>query len=313
MRVVFAGTPGIAAACLQALMDTPDIALVGVVTQPDRRAGRGMKFTPSPVRQLADAHGIDCITPEDLRNPADLQWLRQKQADFLVVVAFGMILPSSWLKAANIAPINVHASLLPRWRGAAPIERALLNGDQETGVCIMRMEEGLDTGPVYCRTKLAIEANMTGNMLWQAIQQAACQLLPVALNEIMHGNLCAIPQSRKGISYAEKIKAEDRLINWSSAILADRQVRCFTPRPGARCHYRGRWLKIIEGDPLPVSDTPSNAGHILHIGQHGVDVACADGSAYRLLTVQPEGKKAMSAADFARGQRLQAGDSLVAD
>lgn len=163
MRVVFAGTPAFSVPCLEALLNAADVEVVGVVSQPDRPAGRGMRLTPSPVKQAALDAGFDVITPERLRgDAAALNWLKERQPDVLVVVAFGMILPVEWLETPRIAPLNVHASLLPRWRGAAPIERALLAGDAETGVCIMHMEQGLDTGGVYAVRHLPITFSTTG-------------------------------------------------------------------------------------------------------------------------------------------------------
>jgi|UPI00036A0BC7 methionyl-tRNA formyltransferase len=311
MRVVFAGTPAFAAQCLQSLCDTPNIEVVGVITQPDRKAGRGMKLTPSPVKRLALAQELDCITPAGLKdNNEDLAWLTQKEADFLVVVAYGMIIPPLWLQAVNIAPINVHASLLPRWRGAAPIERALLAGDHQTGVAIMRMEKGLDTGPVYATTTLAITDTTTGAELWQELANMGATLLPVALKDIADGVLRAVPQDLSGVNYANKLTADDRLIQWQqAATVIDRQVRCFTAKPGARLLWRQRWLKIISGSVLPTSSATATTGSIIAM-KNGLDIRCGDGSCYRIMQLQPEGKAVMNALDFARGQRLQVGDLL---
>ncbi|MDQ6978839.1 MAG: methionyl-tRNA formyltransferase [Mariprofundaceae bacterium] len=310
MKVVFAGTPGFAAQCLQALCDDPHIEVVGVITQPDRKAGRGMKLTPSPVKRLALTQGFDCITPPSLKdNTEDLAWLQHKEAHFLVVVAYGMIIPPLWLQAVSIAPINIHASLLPRWRGAAPIERALLAGDTQTGVSIMRMEEGLDTGPVYATTILPISDTTTGQQLWAELAQMGVTMLPVVLKNIAESVLHAVPQDVLGANYAAKLTADDRLIQWQSpAEVIDRQVRCFTAKPGARLQWRQRWLKIISGSVQPCNQT-AEAGKIMAM-HDGLDVLCGDGYCYRILTLQPEGKAVMNALDFARGQRVQVGDSL---
>jgi len=311
MKVVFAGTPAFAAQCLQSLCDTPHVEIVGVITQPDRKAGRGMKLTPSPVKRLALAQNLDCITPSTLKdNPEDLAWLKQKEADFLVVVAYGMIIPPLWLQAVNIAPINIHASLLPRWRGAAPIERALLAGDTQTGVAIMRMEEGLDTGPVYATTTLPITSSTTGAELWEKLANMGASLLPVALKDIAEGVLRAVPQDVSGVNYAAKLTADDRLIQWQQpASVVDRQVRCFTAKPGARLLWRQRWLKIISGSIVQTGSTTAEAGTIIAM-RDGLDICCGDGACYRIEQLQPEGKGVMNALDFARGQRLQAGDYL---
>ncbi|ATX79002.1 methionyl-tRNA formyltransferase [Mariprofundus aestuarium] len=309
MRVVFAGTPGFSVPCLQALIEAEGIEVVGVVSQPDRKAGRGMKLTPSPVKQAALDAGIDVITPERLRNNDEvLLWLHDKAPDLLVVVAFGMILPKSWLDAASIAPINVHASLLPRWRGAAPIERSLLAGDSETGVCIMQMEEGLDTGGIYACKTLPITDNTTGSDLWFALSPLGAELLIDTLPKIAAG-LTPEPQPEAGITYAQKISNEERILDWSlTAASIDRLVRCFSPRPGVRTQVTGKWLKVIAGSVTAGS-------HKLEPGQivataGGLDVACGEGSIYRISELQPEGKKAMPAADFLRGAQLQTGDSL---
>jgi len=310
MRVVFAGTPGFSVPCLQALIDSDGIEVVGVVSQPDRKSGRGMKLTPSAVKQAALDAGIDVITPEKLRdNEEALAWLESKQCDVLVVVAFGMILPKAWLEAPAIAPVNVHASMLPRWRGAAPIERSLLAGDAETGVCIMQMEEGLDTGGIYASRTLPITAITTGSDLWFALAPLGAELLIEALPKITDG-LQPTPQSEAGITYAKKIINEERIIDWSqTAQEIDRLVRCFTPRPGVRTRLNGKWLKLIAGEVSIASHT-MHPGQIVATSAAGLDIACADASVYRIVELQPEGKKAMAASDFLRGAQLQAGEPL---
>ncbi len=309
MRVVFAGTPAFAAVSLRALLDAPDIELAGVMSQPDRPAGRGMRLSPSPVKRMALEHGLEVTTPARLRdNDEALEWLKARKPDVLVVVAFGMILPKAVLEAPRIAPVNVHASLLPRWRGAAPIERALLAGDAETGVCIMRMDEGLDTGPVYARRATPIAPDDTGASLRERLAEMGAALLIDTLPRIAAG-LAPEPQPEEGASYAAKLAPEERNLDWSQpACAVDRVVRCFAPKPGARCRLRGRWLKVLRGRPLDRRvDAP--AGTVVGVTD-GLDIACGDGRAYRALVVQPEGKKAMDAGDFLRGARLEAGMRL---
>lgn len=310
MRVVFAGTPGFSVPCLSALIEADGIDVVGVVSQPDRKAGRGMKLAPSAVKQAALDAGIDVITPETLRhNDQALAWLQAKQADFLVVVAFGMILPKSWLDAVNITPVNVHASLLPRWRGAAPIERSLLAGDTETGVCIMQMEEGLDTGGVYSNRRLPITETTTGSELWFALAPMGAELLLETLPQIQAG-MKPVAQPQDGVTYAQKISNEERIIDWSkTAAEIDRLVRCFSPKPGARSRISGKWLKIIEGE-LSEASHFAIAGQI--VSSDGMlEVACGEGSIYRITQLQPEGKKIMPAADFLRGTPMTVGDTLA--
>ena len=309
LRVVFAGTPAFSVACLDALLAAPNVEVVGVVSQPDRPAGRGMKLTPSPVKQAAIAAGIEVITPDKLRNnPEALAWLEAKKPDVLVVVAFGMILPKSWLDAAGIAPLNVHASLLPRWRGAAPIERSLLAGDRETGVDIMHMEEGLDTGGVYAEAKLPITVVTTGPELWEKLSTIGAKLLVESLPGIAAGELKPVPQDADKATYALKLSAADREIDWRApAAQVDRQVRCFSPKPGARTQLAGKWLKIVSGTPLSGAASKP-AGTVLAVND-GIDIACGDG-VYRITSVQPEGKQVMDAAAFLRGASLSIGDRL---
>lgn len=311
-RVVFAGTPFFSVGCLNALLQSSDVEVVGVVSQPDRPAGRGMKLTASPVKQAALDIGVDVITPETLKNNDEaLAWLESKDCDVLVVVAFGMILPKSWLDAPRVAPINVHASLLPRWRGAAPIERSLLAGDAETGVGIMQMEEGLDTGGVYAESRISITSETTGSELWFALADMGAKLLVETMPKIVSGELKPLPQDESKVTYAQKLSNEERVIDWSmDAATIDRVVRCFSPKPGARAMCNGKWLKIIRGEvvdgsiALPAGSVADN--------KH-LDIACSDGSIYRALEVQPEGKKAMDADAFLRGAQLKKGELLAGD
>jgi len=308
MRVVFAGTPAFSVPCLEALLNTPDVEVVGVVSQPDRPAGRGMRLSPGPVKQAAIDAGIDVMTPETLRdNPDALSWLQALQPDLLVVVAFGMILPLEWLTVPSVAPLNVHASLLPRWRGAAPIERALLDGDAQTGVCIMHMEQGLDTGGVYAVKSLPIGPSTTGPSLWSDLSQMGAALLVDSLPGIASGALQPAEQDEAQVTYAAKLTNKERIIDWSAdAAQVDRQVRCFSPRPGARSMLDGKWLKVIRGE-LVDGQTALEPGSV---DSNELSIACGHGTIYRLLEVQPEGKKAMAAADFLRGRPLARGEML---
>jgi len=312
MRIVFAGTPEFSVPCLQVLFNTDGMEVIGVVSQPDRRAGRGMRFTPSPIKQAALEAGIDVITPESLRDhPESLAWLESKQADVLVVVAFGMILPELWLAAPAVAPVNVHASLLPRWRGAAPIERALLAGDRETGVSIMRMEEGLDTGGVYATRCIPIEGTTTGAQLWVSLSNMGADLLVETLPDIASGVLQPVQQDDTQATYASKIENSERIIDWSRSVdLIDRQVRCFTPKPGARTRLDGKWIKVIRGMSLP-DRTTEPPGMLTDNGR--LDIACGDGSLYRVIELQPEGKKAMPAEAFLRGNPIRSGQTFEWD
>jgi len=309
MRIVFAGTPGFSVPCLKALMQHPDMDVVGVVSQPDRKSGRGMKLTPSSVKKAALAANIDVLTPETLRdNEGALAWLLSKKADFLVVEAFGMILPKPWLDAPKIAPINIHASLLPRWRGAAPIERALLAGDKQTGVCVMHMEEGLDTGGIYAVETMPITEKSTGSDLWFALASLGADLLVKTLPEIAAGLPCQA-QADEGMVYAKKLSNDERVIDWHmTALSVDCVVRCFAPKPGARTLYQGKWLKILRGDVLSVQTNKVVGSVVARL--EGLDISCGEGSVYRVHELQVEGKKAMQAQDFLRGATIQCGDML---
>jgi methionyl-tRNA formyltransferase len=292
------------------LLAAYDVDVVGVVSQPDRKSGRGMKLTSSPVKKAALAANIDVITPEKLRdNDEALAWLQSKDCDVLVVVAFGMILPVSWLNAPKVSPINVHASLLPRWRGAAPIERALLAGDSETGVCIMQMEEGLDTGGIYLEKRIPITPESTGYTLWSELEGLGAEVLLESLSQIVSGALQPVVQDEAGVTYAKKITNDERIVDWTlDADYIERLVRCFTPKPGVRTMFGGKMLKLIAGFVL-AEQAGQAAGTVIGVKQ-GLDVSCGDEKVYRISQIQPEGKKVMLAADFLRGANIKVGDKL---
>jgi methionyl-tRNA formyltransferase len=310
IKVVFAGTPAFSVGCLNALLAADDVDVAGVVSQPDRKSGRGMKLTPSPVKKAALAANIDVITPEKLRdNDEALAWLKEKECDALVVVAFGMILPVPWLEDPKVAPVNVHASLLPRWRGAAPIERALLVGDKQTGVCIMQMEEGLDTGGIYLEKRIPITPESTGHTLWSALEALGAEALLESLPKIVSGELQPVAQDENGVTYAKKITNDERIVDWAlDANYIERLVRCFTPKPGVRTSHQGKMLKLIAGHVL-AEQAGQAAGTVIGVKQ-GLDVSCGDEKVYRISQIQPEGKKVMLAADFLRGANIKVGDRL---
>ncbi|RME81939.1 MAG: methionyl-tRNA formyltransferase [Zetaproteobacteria bacterium] len=303
LSVVFAGSPAFAVPSLEALCAHAEIEVVGVITQPDRPKGRGMRVHPTPVKARALDLGLEVRAVAHPGRDLDaLSWLRAKCPDFLVVVAFGALLPKSWLEAPRIAPVNVHPSLLPRWRGAAPIERALLAGDAETGVCIMQMTEGLDEGPIYACIRTPIDENDTGESLRARLAEMGARLLVDTLGRIADG---LAPSPQEGTpTYAAKLTAEDRRLDWTLAAEDwDRRVRCFAPKPGARLRFRGRWLKVLAGRPQPQAGA---RGEVLAVNEAGIVLGLGEGS-YRLELVQPEGKRAMDAAAFARGARLRPG------
>jgi len=300
MRIVFAGTPAFVLPVLKSLRQISGAEVVGIVSQPDRKAGRGMRLAPSPVKQSGMDADIDVITPDDIRkNEAALAWLQSKRPDVLVVAAYGILLPGEWLDTPLSGAINVHTSLLPRWRGAAPIERAILAGDEETGVCIMRMDEGLDTGGVYAEARIPIGPESTAGELRNRLMQEGASLLTASLPGIVGGRLRCRPQSKSGATYAAKLRPADRVIDWSQpAIQVDRTVRAFAPVPGARTRLDGKWLKVLSGKPLDMDHAVQPGGVSFEAGN--MDVGCGAGL-YRISSLQPEGKKAMQAGAFLHG------------
>lgn len=308
MRIVFAGTPAFAAASLRAVAEAGyDIVLV--LTRPDRPAGRGMKLLASDVKQLALERGFPVFQPATLKDPGAQQRLRDAGADAMVVAAYGLILPPAVLDMFSAGCINVHASILPRWRGAAPIQRALLAGDTETGVSIMRMEAGLDTGPVYLVRRVNIVPGETGGSLHDKLSSLGAQAIVDALPEIASGGLTAQPQPEEGVTYAAKIAKEEASLSWSAdAVELERRIRAFNPFPGASTLSRGEPLKIWQAR---IADASGEPGHILSADPDRIVVACGHG-ALQLEELQRAGGKRMGGPDFLRGSPLAAGERLGA-
>ena len=301
LRVGFAGTPEFAVPTLEAL-HAAGHRVVAVYTQPDRPAGRGRQLRPSPVKACALAHGIEVRQPSSLRDAAAQQALAALDLDLLVVVAYGLILPRAVLDAPRLGCVNVHASLLPRWRGAAPIQRALLAGDAETGVTIMQMEAGLDTGPMLAAEALPIGPQATAATLHDDLAALRARLLVTTLPALAAGRAAAIPQDDALATYAAKLTKDEARMDWArSTAELDRQVRALNPWPVAETALEGTVLRVWEAAPLPGRATPP--GRVVATGADGVDVACGAGL-LRLLRVQLPGKRPVAAADFARGHPL---------
>lgn len=298
-KLIFAGTPVFAAEILAGLIAN-DFDIVAVLTQPDRPAGRGQKLRASPVKTLALANNIPVWQPPSLKN-ADIQAeLAKLGADAMIVAAYGLILPPAVLSLFPHGCINVHASLLPRWRGAAPIQRAILAGDRETGVGIMQMEAGLDTGPVYQQASITIQPRDTAEIVHHHLCQLGTTLLINTLPQIIAGTLTSQPQAETGITYAHKIEKTEAHIDWQqSAEVIDRQIRAFNPWPGAFTFLDGQLIKVWEALPLATTSTAA-AGTIVRIEPQGVIVACGQGELC-LTQVQPAGAKVQSAVDWQRG------------
>lgn len=304
MRVIFAGTPEFAACALKAIVAAGhDVPLV--LTQPDRPAGRGMALQASPVKQLAQSLGLAVAQPLSLKSRETWVPIVAAEADVMVVAAYGLILPQGVLNIPRFGCVNIHASLLPRWRGAAPIQRAILAGDQETGVCIMQMEAGLDTGPVISRGVISIGSADTAQTLHDALASLGARLVVEALPELP-GKATAQPE--EGVTYAAKLEKAEAQINWThSARQLDRQVRAFNPFPGAYCAFGSSSLKIWSAVPESGTGVP---GEILALGRDGVLVACGEG-ALRLKEVQKPGGKRLSISQFLVGNHLELGNRLA--
>jgi methionyl-tRNA formyltransferase len=303
MRIVFAGTPDFAVPALLAVAAAQQVARV--LTQPDRPAGRGLTATASPVKQAAARLGLPVLQPATLKTP-DLQAeLRVLAPDALVVAAYGLILPQAVLDIPRLGAINIHASLLPRWRGAAPIQRALLAGDRETGISIMRMEAGLDTGPLLLREAVAIGPDDTAGTLHDRLAALGAQLVAAALDGLARGTIAATPQPAEGATYAAKLAKHEARIDWTRpAAELERQVRAFNPFPGATARLRGTEIKIWRA---AVTEAAGEPGVVLALDPAAIVVACGRG-ALRLEELQRAGGKRLLAREFLRGFALAAGE-----
>ncbi len=300
--ILFAGTPDFAVPSLRALLAS-DHEVAAVLTQPDRPAGRGRRPRPSPVKEVATEHGIPVLQPVSLKAAEVQAELRKFAPELMVVVAYGLLLPPAVLELPRRGCINVHASLLPRWRGAAPIQAALLAGDTHTGVCLMQLEPGLDTGPVLAHAAVAIGARETSSELHDRLAGLGAQLLARHLDAVLAGALAAEAQSAKGVTYARRIKKSDARLDWARSVVElDRQVRAYFGWPVADTLLDGQQLRIWRAEP---SKAPSHAapGTIIKIDNAGVLVQSGDG-VLRLLEVQAAGRARTSALAFARGCEL---------
>ena len=292
MRVIFMGTPDFSVPALQVIAAQHEV--VAVYSQPPRQAGRGQKARPGPVHQAAEALGIEVRTPVRLRDPADQQAFADLNADVAVVVAYGLILPQAILDAPRLGCLNIHASLLPRWRGAAPIHRAIMAGDPETGVAIMQMEAGLDTGPVLAERKTPIGADNTTADLHDRLAAMGADLVVDVLNRLP---LPATPQAVEGVTYASKIDKTEARIDWTRpAVEVDRLIRGLSPFPGAWCEIEGERVKLLRSRLAQGNGSP---GEVLD----GFTIACGDG-AVQITEAQRAGKKPMPTTELLKGWRL---------
>jgi methionyl-tRNA formyltransferase len=301
-RLVFAGTPDFSVPPLRALLASPH-DLVGVYTQPDRPAGRGRKLSPSPVKEVAVDAGVPVFQPANFKDSASVAELAALQPDLMIVVAYGLLLPKAVLDTPQYGCVNIHASVLPRWRGAAPIQRAVLAGDAESGVTIMRMEEGLDTGPMYRIDKVTLAAHETGGSLHDRLSELGAESLMAALPGILDGSLEPVGQDDSLACYAKKLDKAEAWIDWSRpAREIERQVRAFNPWPVAQTRYEDVNLRVWRAHALPgVGAAP---GTVMQATRSGIEVATGEGLLC-ITELQLPGKRSMGAQDFINANAIQ--------
>ncbi len=305
MHIAFAGTPELAASALRALIEA-GYEIVLVLTQPDRPSGRGMKLTASPVKQLALAHAIPVHQPVSLTVEAAQATLARANAEVMVVAAYGLLLPPAVLALPKYGCLNIHPSLLPRWRGAAPIERAILAGDEETGVSMMQMDEGLDTGPVLLTRAIPITPIDTGATLRAKLARLGADLIVEALAKLPKGDLRAVPQPVEGVTYADKLAKAEAVVDWSRPAAAiERKIRAFNPFPVAQTTWRGEPLRLWQartgGGGMRVP------GAVIDADANGIIVSCGEGTLL-ITELQKAGGKRLTAAQFLAGNKIEPGE-----
>jgi methionyl-tRNA formyltransferase len=298
-RIAFMGTPDFAATILKALLAAA-YPIVAVYTQPPRQSGRGYKLTPSPVQDIAVAHKIPVFTPPSLKTEDSQKEWQSLNIDIAIVAAYGLLLPSPILKVPRLGCVNIHASLLPRWRGAAPIQRALLAGDQETGITLMKMDKGLDTGDMIAKEKVYIDSSMTTPRLLEILTSLGADLLLKTLPLYLSGKVQPTPQPQEGVTYASKLTKEEGFLDWTlPAPLLERKVRALNPWPGTWFEVGHDRIKVLEAIALP-SDKVHLPGTIL---DNKLSIACSEGI-FRPLRVQKVGKSPLLVPDFLRGYEM---------
>ncbi|WP_372523163.1 methionyl-tRNA formyltransferase [Sulfuricaulis sp.] len=307
MNLIFAGTPAFAVPALEALLRAGHV-IRAVYTQPDRPAGRGRKLMASAVKQCAQKHGIEIRQPEKLTGEEGR--LRVDAPDAIIVIAYGLLLPESILAIPRYGCINVHASLLPRWRGAAPIPRAIEAGDADTGVSIMQMEAGLDTGPVLAEARLPIHDNDTAQTLHDRLAQLGADTLISTLERRARGDIRPQPQNTSRACYAKKLRKEESALDWTQpAAVLNRKIRALVPWPVASTTWRGKTLRLWEAGPLVKKNTPGVPGTVVQAEAGGVCVLTGEG-VLTITRLQAEGGKILTAGDFLNGHPLAAGDRM---
>ncbi|MCI5064816.1 methionyl-tRNA formyltransferase [bacterium] len=326
IRVLYYGTPDFAVPPLRALLTTPPehtdpvFEVAGVVTQPDRPSGRGKKLSPSPVKQLAEEHQIPVLQPENIRSCWD-EWQEElsrvlgETPDVAVVCAFGQILPLPCLHYPRSGSVNIHASLLPRWRGAAPIQRAIMANDTESGISLMQMEEGLDTGPYFAQARIPITETTTGGELHDALAALGGEMLVQYLPMIVSGRCTATTQDECGVTYAKKIHKDECLIDWHKpAKEVAAHIRALAPFPGAYTFFRGKRLKLLNARSLPPLEGEAgetfSPGEISRAENGTLEVQCSD-QTVGISELQLEGKAKLSTSEFLKGQEIASRERLL--
>jgi methionyl-tRNA formyltransferase len=308
-RILFFGSGAFAVPALKRL-HAADYPLLGVVSQPPKPAGRGMHLTKTPVHQVAESLGLPVWTPERCRNPAFIEQVRTLAPDLIVLAAYGKILPAELLQIAPLGNWNLHPSLLPKYRGAAPIQHAILNGETETGVTLMEMTPEMDAGDIYLQVVEPIDPAEDAGMVEQRLAERAASLLLEGLERLRQGTLTRTPQDHSQATYAPLIRKEDTFIRWEEpAERCHNRVRAFSPKPGACTYWRGKLLKIWRTEPIPSPEVPGEPGVLLQVHADGLVVACGR-DALRILELQPENRARMSAKAFINGYRPQPGERL---
>ena len=303
LKIAFAGTPQFAVPALRALLASAH-RVVGVLTQPDRPAGRGRELRASPIKLLALEHSVQLAQPASLRTPDGRAALERWAPELLIVVAYGLILPPAVLSLPRLGCLNIHGSLLPRWRGAAPIQRALLAGDAETGVTIMQLDAGLDTGPILLARRRAIGAHETSGDLHDALAELGASALLEAIDGLVNGTVIPRQQPEEGISYAPKLEKSEARLDWnSSATNLERQIRAFNPWPIAETRFAGETLRVLSAAMMDAQARHGAPGTVLALAADGLHVACGEG-VLALREVQRAGKRPVSARDFANAVRI---------
>jgi methionyl-tRNA formyltransferase len=310
IRICFLGTPEFALVSLKALLQDEHIEVAGVVTQPDRPAGRKMQLTPSPVKTLAMAHGIPVLSPASVNKDFILEEIQKWGAEVAVVVAFGQILSTRFLTLFPFGAVNVHGSVLPRWRGAAPIQRALETGDQESGVTLQKVVKELDAGDLLGIRRLQVPDSMNAQELHDQLAVLGADLLHVELMDYLRGHLAPVPQGTAGLTYAKKIEKAEAQILWTEpAVKIHNKIRAFVMGPGTFTSLNGKKLKIHRSKVASASGTLGKPGEVIAVSEESLILATGEGS-LELLQVQPESRNKLNITDFLKGHPLKKGDQL---